>query len=228
MIPQQVAVVDTETTGIDPKTCKIVEAAFVTHGYSWEQYVNPGVTIPPEVSAVHHITDEDVAGASDWNTVRSEMSGKLNNLGVTILCAHNAEFDASFLELGPDVVWICTYKAALRQWPDAPSHKNEVLCYFLGVGSRGRKGRTGNSHSALFDAQQTAALLEELLKYQSLETLVQWTKEPKMFAKIAFGKHAGKKWADIDSGYLKWMCQQSDMDKDVVGCAARELQSRRK
>jgi len=227
MIPQQVAVIDTEPTGIDLKTRKIVEVAFVANGYSWEQYVNPGEPIPPEVSAVHHITDFDVSSADSWDVVKAELSGTLNKLGITILVAHNAEFDANFLGLGPDQPWICTYKCALRQWPDAPSHKNEVLCYYLGVGARGRAGRTGNAHSALFDANQTAALLIELLKHQDLTTLVQWSKEPKQFSKIMFGKHIGKKWAEIDSGYLQWMCKQPDMDKDIVGCAAKELQRRR-
>lgn len=227
MIPSHVGVVDTETTGIDPKTCKVVEIGLVENNACWETYVNPGEPIPPEVSAVHHITDDDVADAPDWNTVKAQFSGYINAKGIIVLVAHNTDYDAAVLGLGPDQQWICTYRCALRQWPDAPSHKNEVLCYYLGVGLRGRKSRTGNAHSALFDANQTAAILEELLKHQTLDTLIQWTKEPKQFSKIMFGKHIGKKWAEIDSGYLQWICKQADMDKDIVGCAARELQRRR-
>lgn len=232
MIPSNISVVDTETTGIDTKTCKIVEvAAFNAVGGSdynaFDRYVNPGEPIPPEVSAVHHICDADVADAQSWDAVKGALSAYLVANNIDTLVAHNYEYDSVVLGLGPDYKWICTYKCALRQWPDAPSHKNEVLCYYLGVGSRGRSGRTGNSHSALFDAKQTAAILEELLKHQSIETLIQWTKEPKQLSKIMFGKHIGKRWHEIDSGYLQWMCKQADMDKDIVGCAARELASRR-
>ncbi len=233
MIPSNVGVVDTETTGIDPKTCKVVEVGLYqrlnkTEDFAYQKLVNPGEPIPPEVSAVHHICDADVADAQSWHMVKAQLSNFLVGNKIDILVAHNYEYDSVVLGLGPDYQWICTYKCALRQWPDAPSHKNEVLCYYLGVGSRGRTGRTGNSHSALFDAKQTAAILEELLNHQTLDTLIQWTKEPKQFAKIMFGKHVGKKWVDIDSGYLQWMCKQADMDKDLVGCAARELQSRRR
>ena len=227
MIPSHVAVLDTETTGIDPKTCKVVEVAFYNQAHSWERFVNPGDPIPPEVSAIHHICDADVTDAQDWPTVKAELSGALNNAGITIYAAHNAEYDSTVLGFGPDAVWLCTYKCALRQWPDAPSHKNEVLKYWLGLGTRGRKYQHG-AHSALHDCKTTALILSELLRHNSLETLVQWSKEPKQFAKIMFGKHAGKKWSEIDSGYLQWMCKQPDMDKDIVGCAARELQNRRK
>src|SRR5690606_2825816 len=102
-----------------------------------------------------------------------------------------------------------------------------VLKYWLRLGLRGRQHQHA-AHSALHDCKTTALILEELLNHQTLDTLIQWTTEPKHFAKIGFGKHAGKKWAEIDSGYLQWMCQQSTMDKDLVGCAARELQSRRR
>src|SRR5262245_25865334 len=33
----------------------------------------------------------------------------------------------------PEVPWLCTYKSALRAWPDAPRHSNSVLRYWLGI-----------------------------------------------------------------------------------------------
>ncbi len=57
--------VDTETTGIDAFSERIVQASCVEVGPSgvvdkttW--LVNPGIPIPPEATAVHHITDEMV------------------------------------------------------------------------------------------------------------------------------------------------------------------------
>jgi len=231
MIPSHIGVADTETTGVDTKTCKVVEVACISDvdgvRYGYETFVNPGEPIPPEVSAIHHICDEDVVDARPWEVVKPELSGWLNHRGITILCAHNVEYDSAVLGLGPDQVWICTYKCALRQWPDAPSHKNEVLKYWLGLGNRGRS-HSHAAHSALHDCTTTALILEELLKYQSIETLIEWSSGPKMFAKIAFGKHAGKKWSEIDTGYLMWMTKQADMDKDIVACAQRELNNRRR
>lgn len=222
------AVCDTETTDIDPTKAKVVEIALYNPhvNIAWDSLVNPEIHIPPETSAVHHICDVDVAEWPTWESVKLDFTNIINSNSITFLAAHNAEYDSKVVNLGPDTVWICTYKCALRQWPDAPSHKNEVLKYWLGLGTRGR-AFSHAAHSAMHDCKTTWLLLEELLKHQSLETLLQWSKEPKYFAKITFGKHAGKRWEEIDLGYLQWMCQQSTMDKDIVACAAREIQRRR-
>lgn len=70
-----VLVLDTETTGPDPETARIVELGAV---YFWRGQMvgrplnirlNPGCPIPPEASAVHGITDADVAGAPTFADV---------------------------------------------------------------------------------------------------------------------------------------------------------------
>lgn len=227
MIPANMAVLDTETTGIDTKTCKVVEIAFYnpTINLAYCELVNPEIAIPPEVSAIHHICDNDVANEPNWDAVKTECLTVLAESGVTILVAHNADYDKAVVGFH-EFVWIDTYRCALRQWPDAPSHKNEVLKYWLRLGDRGRAYNHG-AHSALHDCTTTSLILEELLKHNSIETLIEWSNGPKMFAKISFGKHAGKKWEEIDTGYLQWMCKQGDMDKDIVACAAREIQRRK-
>ena len=59
---------DTETTGLDPDRDCIVElgAVLFEKGIptaSFQSYVNPGIHIPAEVSALNHITDEMLAAA---------------------------------------------------------------------------------------------------------------------------------------------------------------------
>ena len=46
------------------------------------------------------------------------------------LCAHFAKFDRGFFDPAGSK-WLCTYKIALWLWPDCPSHKNNVLRYWL-------------------------------------------------------------------------------------------------
>ncbi len=226
-IPSNIAVIDTETTGIDTKTAKIVEFAIHNdYGVSYSTLVNPDMKIPPETSAVHHISDEDVMDFMKWEQRLPEVLDLIRANGITTLVAHNVAYDREILGPAFEVAWICTYKCALRQWPDAPSHKNEALRYWLNLQPNGRH-YSQQSHSALHDVKITYQLLNELLKYQDLETLMRWSNEPKFFSKISFGKHAGKKWEEIDSGYLIWMTKQSDMDPDIVACAKRDLQRRK-
>jgi DNA polymerase III epsilon subunit-like protein len=54
---------DTETTGLDPESDRIVEfgAVLFENGVpadSFQCYVNPGVSISEEISALNHISDE--------------------------------------------------------------------------------------------------------------------------------------------------------------------------
>lgn len=226
MVPNNIAVVDTETTGID-KTSKICEAALYNeHGLSACTLVNPGVPIPPETSAVHHICDADVADALPIEDLIPFLKGNMVVKGITCLAAHNAEFDRGMLGKEFDeYAWICTYKCALWAWPEAPSHKNEALCYWLNLGDNGRRFNQG-SHSALHDSKRTYLILNKLLETYSVEQLIEWTKLPKNITKLAFGKHVGKTWAEVDYGYLKWMCQQADFDPDYVYHAKAEIKRR--
>jgi hypothetical protein len=79
--------------------------------------------IPPGASAVHHIVDEDVANAPAFSEAIDRFKG------ADFYVAHNCEFERSFfaaqgIELGP---WICTYKCALRVWPEFEGHSNQKL-----------------------------------------------------------------------------------------------------
>lgn len=59
---------DTESTGVDPKTARILQAAIVTDdptGFIQEDdriiYIDPGIEIPVEASAIHGLTRERLA-----------------------------------------------------------------------------------------------------------------------------------------------------------------------
>jgi hypothetical protein len=88
--------------------------------------VRPG-PIPPEASGVHHLIDEDLADAPPL------MHAIHLFRGADAYVAHNADFEQGFL--GPllgEATWLCTYKCALRIWPDLPAHNNQALRYRLG------------------------------------------------------------------------------------------------
>lgn len=229
---RRVFTIDFETTGIDAKTCEVCEVAVYSPDWFHSTLVKPSIPIPPETSAVHHITDEDVKDAPDWFNASMFVTDLLREIPgepLPVLVAHNAEYEKTIVNkfLTYPILWICTYKCALRVWPDAPSHKNEVLRYFLKLGtSRGRSGKNA-AHSALHDAQVTYQLLTELLKHATLEELIQWTDEPARLPRMPMGKHIGETWDKVPAPYLKWITQQADMRTDVKQCAEAELKRRR-
>ena len=95
---------DTETTGLDPDKDSIVELGAVVFEKgvptaSFQSYVDPGKSIPPEVSALNHITDDMLQAAPMEKDVYPEFMKFLGDavLGKTVICGHVAAFDLSFL-----------------------------------------------------------------------------------------------------------------------------------
>jgi exodeoxyribonuclease X len=227
----RILVIDTETTGLDPEVDRVVEVAGVPveMGASgvWSALpgastlVNPGCKIPPEVSAVHHILDEDVARSPCLEEV---LGGNLEQFGpLDAFAAHNAKFDSAFLKSHtPGLPWVCTWRCALHVWPEAPSHKNFALHYWLGGG----RPIDLQPHRALCDATVTATLLTALLQERGFDELVSMSTRPVVLRTCRFGKYAGKSWSDVPTDYLQWV-ERQDFDADVRLTVETELKRRK-
>lgn len=237
MLPINCFVIDFETTDKDPKVAHPIELAILPFdGRYISTYIKPPISIPPETSAIHHIIDEDVASAKGWDEIKPFFLELIFSVpGKPILVAHNAEYEKDVLKEIPEVDWICTYKCALRIWPDAPAHKNEVLRYWLGFPEIGR-AFPQNAHNALHDCLVTQRILLEEIKFlcnkhgimaaNAIQMLIDWSKEPALLPRIPMGKHRGDTWDKVPEGYLRWMLQQVDMSKDLTWNARRELDRR--
>src|ERR1035437_8942509 len=188
--------------------------------------VNPGRPILPEASAVHHLIDADVAAAQPFDDIwASYLPGT-----PLFYAAHNCEFEQGYIPTPAGTQWICTYKCALRAWPDAPGHSNQVLRYWIGLDRADGFDRklAMPPHRAEPDAYVTAWVLMTLLNSNSLSDLVVWSKEPKLYPKLTFGKHRGQKWSDVPADYLQWLRDgQHQMDVDWRHGARVELERRK-
>jgi DNA polymerase III, epsilon subunit and related 3''-5'' exonucleases len=218
--------IDFETTDKDAKVAKPVEVAYYNGERSVEQFIFQE-SIPVETSAIHHIIPDDVKNSRPWDTVKHNLAMAFGHQPLTILIAHNAEYEKTVLGDFPPVLWICTYKCALRVWPDAPNHKNETLRYWLGLGKLGR-AHNQQTHSALHDAKVTWLIYQELKKHATVEQMIAWTELPAKLPRMPMGKHFGAPWSEVPSGYLVWVTQQADMREDVKFCAKEELERRRR
>lgn len=165
--------VDTETTGRDSGTDRIVEIACVR----WENgavvrrdnwLVNPGVPIPKEAFDVHGISNDDVRDAKSFSGIAREV---LQALSGAVPMAYNAPFDRSFLlaELSRAEVEMPEPPPACRRgvdWFDPLTWAREIQKYEKGKSLGDVCGRLGiemaQAHRASDDAEAALSVFNAL------------------------------------------------------------------
>lgn len=223
-----IRVIDFETTGTAPPAAQVCEVG-LCDVHLEERVIHEPVAwlcgvdeMPPEVRAVHHISLDDCRDAPPFDR------GRMFETRCDAVAAHNLAFEAQFFDPPP---WaICTYKAALRVWPDAPAHNNGTLRYWLE--DQGKIAPihcfTQPAHRAGPDAYVTAHILLALFDAGATgREMVAWTKEPALLPKCPLGKFRGKPWGEVEAGFLEWMLRQADMEDDLKWNARRELDARK-
>jgi DNA polymerase-3 subunit epsilon len=96
--PYEYALVDVETTGLNPATDRIIQVAVAhvsSHGVlqrTWSTLIDP--ECDPGPVAIHGLTRDHLATAPRYDSVVAELGGLLSN---RVLVAHNAKFDWQFL-----------------------------------------------------------------------------------------------------------------------------------
>jgi exodeoxyribonuclease X len=228
---QTLRVIDLETTGRNASDGGVVEVGWqdlVLDGGPASMLINPGRKISPETSAIHHIVDEDVAGAPPWHLAAQRILKPEAPQRVIALAAHRAAFEQRWClaALTRGTPWICTYKCALRLWPDAPTHSNQGLRYWRRPSGLDRE--TGlPAHRAGPDAYVTAHHLRDMLALASLDRLIAWSAEPALLPRIPYGSHRGRNWRDLDEAALGRILQgQSGNDADLLFSARMERERR--
>ena len=217
--PAHFRIVDLETTGTTPNDAVVEIGAVDLVGREiipiGSDLVRPPVPIPPQASAVHQITDDDVSGCPSLEEFLPFYMDEDRDAGADVFVAHKWAFEAQWL--GDHLQGrpaICTYKAALRLWPEAPGHGNQVLRYWLRP--KGLSPVIANPpHRALPDAYVTAFVLRELLELATVEELIAWTGEPALLPSVTFGQYRGRGWDEVPLDYLAWIVDRSELGEDI-------------
>ena len=174
-------VVDTETTGLDARTARLVQIGAIRLGGGsideaerFEQLVDPGVPIPAMASAIHGIKDEHVGNAPSFSAIAPEFEAFI---GQSVVIGHTIAYDLAVLQR--------EYEMAGRTWrrprtldvrdlaelvqPTLSSYDLERLCAWLSIEISGR-------HTAIGDALATARVfttLVPLMRQRGIRTLAE-------------------------------------------------------
>jgi DNA polymerase-3 subunit epsilon len=243
------AIVDLESTGVDPRDDRIVEISILKlrpqrDPDHWTRRVNPGRPIPAEATAIHGITDADVAREPSFAKLAAEVERVLEGCD---LCGYNLlRFDLKLLlsELRRAGV---SFRVQGRRLIDPCRifHQREPRDLVAAMQFYCARDHAG-AHGAEADVLATIAVLEaQLHRYADLPgtigALHDHFRDPAtvdvdgMFARrpdgsIVFtrGKYQGRTLDDIaatNRDYLEWMLR-GDFFDDTKAVVSQALQPR--
>lgn len=162
---QDYVVMDIETTGLNPRTDKIIElgAAKVRNGEvigTFSQYINPGRSLPSRIVELTGIRDVDLQDAPYIEEVMDEFMTFVSD---DILLGHNLIFDYSFVKKAAvnqkktfDKKGIDTLRIARRFLTELESRRLGYLCEYYQIEL--------SAHRALNDALATHELYQRMGK----------------------------------------------------------------
>ena len=222
---------DLETTGVNITKDRIVEISYIKvfpNGQEQEKTirVNPGMPIPPEATAIHHITDEDVKDKPLFKDIAKDLSHVFE--GCDIAGFNSNRFDIpllmeEFLRAGVN------FDISKRKFIDIQTifHKMEQRTLVAAYKFYCNKD-LNDAHSASADTRATYEVLKaQLDRYSSLENDVDYlskfssqNRNVDLAGRIVlndqnvevfnFGKYKGQPVEEVlrrDIGYFGWMMQ---------------------
>lgn len=229
--------IDTETSDMKPPEGEIIELGWTDVIFDTEtkaceiglpqaKIFSASRPLSPENRAVHHITDAEMAGKP--LCTEDDLRALCTEGDPAFFVAHNAEFEARWFtpEIRGEMHLICTYKAGLRVFDEAPAHSNQVLRYWLGLDLD--PALAGPVHRAAPDSYVTAHILARMLQTERASHLAGWTLAPRYYPVCPLTKHKGLKWCDVPHDFLNWMANKpNDLDADLKQVAREEMERRR-
>jgi len=223
---KQIIFFDTETTGNEPKKDFLCQIAYKTSSQTFCELYKPSISIPPEASAITHITNKMVADKPAFKESNNYETIKLLfEDPQSVVVAHNAKFDIAIMA-NEDIFpanFICTLRVARALDKDnvIPQYKLQYLRYYLDIDIE------AEAHDALGDVLVLEKLFERLLakimkedninEEQAIEKMIDISSRPSLMNVFNFGKHNGKTVEEVskmDRNYLEWMLAQKEQNPD--------------
>lgn len=221
---------DTETTG-NTENDFLCQVAYKVKGMDGNEneikaeLFLPPVRIPPEASAVSHITNKMVADKPKFQgSLFYEPLKNLIEEESAVLVAHNAQFDIGMLKKEgiQTMAFIDTMRVAkhLDTGGVIPRYNLQFLRYYLEI----------EIEAQAHDAKGDVIILEELYNRlfqkirvdtnsddEAVERMIELSSKPCLVRTFYFGKYKDQKIADVaksDRGYLEWLYNQKDKDEN--------------
>ncbi len=222
---------DCETTGLEPKTDRIIEVAAVCFNAeevfgTFESLVDPECEIPETSIAIHHITQEMVQGKPTIAKILPEL---LRFLGNHILVGHGVGFDIDVIAASAERAGIpCTLKhnryldtlRMARYYGESPVNSLEQLRRHFNIEAEG-------AHRAMSDVIVNLEVFKYLSKFhKTTESLFEALSKPVLLKIMPLGPHKGRPMKEVPLPYLRWAAAK-DFDQDFLFSVRSEIKRRK-
>ncbi len=158
---------DTETTGLNSQTCRIIEIGAVKFNYSgcisvFNSLINPETTVPPECVKLSGITDDML---KNQPLIKSVLPSFCDFIKDSIIIGHNVHFDLRFLQAELERAGLQAVSnpaidtLGFSRWvfPDFPKFNQPFLADFFKINITA-------AHRAYDDAKVCGNIFLELIK----------------------------------------------------------------
>lgn len=223
---------DCESTGLDPKTDRIIEIALILFSFeqtaeSFETLVDPKIEIPEASRQIHHISQEMVQGKPSIQEVLPSLLKKIQ--GHTIV-GHGIQFDMTLIAEEAkrhripcsiqEQPYLDTLRLA-RLYGDSPTNSLEQLRNHFNIPEEG-------AHRAMNDVLVNIEVFKRLCEpYRTTKQLFEVLQKPILLRTMPLGKHKGRRFDEIPLEYLRW-AERKNFDQDLLFSIRIELKARKK
>jgi DNA polymerase-3 subunit epsilon len=223
---------DCESTGLDPKTDRIIEIAVTRFTFdriihSYETLVNPECEIPKLSQDIHNISQAMIENKPKIGEVLPQI---LKMIEGHIIVGHGIGFDISLIA---SEAKRCTIPCHIEQQPsidtlrmarlygESPVNSLESLRQHFNIAAEG-------AHRAMNDVVVNIEVFKYLSKpYNTTDQLFKALSKPIKLRTMPLGKHKGRKFDEIPIEYLQW-AEKKNFDQDLLFSIRSEIRNRKK
>lgn len=224
--------IDCEMTGLDLISDRIIEIGLIKFTFDqileeYETLIDPERPIPAESIAIHHITDEMVAGKPTIDKILPQI---LKMAGSHILIGHGIKHDIDLIALAAERSNIQTTIAnnlrmdtlrLARLYGDSPVNSLEQLRRHFNVEAEG-------AHRAMSDVIVNMHVFKHLCRrFRNVNEIFDVLSRPIQMKAMPFGKHKGRPFKEIPIEYLVW-ASHKEFDEDLMFSLRSEIKRRKK
>lgn len=228
----QIIAHDYETTGVDPRTCGVVQSAIAivemdSHG-NWDvlarevELHHPGCLIPDAAARIHGVTNQDVAGLPDYEaSLQETFEQAFSEFEPTGVVGYNSNRYDNIIARrvgmpAEGLIEIDMMVAANRLMNDGHLERARLVDAYEGLVGKPAE----NAHDALADVTMTLELVQPVMAikgFESVADLIGWLEKPEANPemRMPFGKHKGIPLNAVPGGYLRWLSKNADLQDDL-------------